>query len=297
MSVRRLFVIGSTTLVIVLIIMFWLNPSISAIEQPQTTSPPVCSVEELQTVLDRLFEASGQLATAGQAVPRPRTSEDYARLALAYEAAVGTYYDDINPQMPACIDGLLMGNAMGDLLDAALFGVLESAVARYERDTGDPNMAEVLDEHAAQSVALSLERRDALDSDISRILEYRPLTGLYWSRDCTVNEWQQYTRALDKLKAYWDEELVPLVNETFGTSLELNIVLGVRDMIDMVDALEIPDCAELQEVEREAQQHYTDAYVTVMFARLGQYAPLQANSDLAAAVQNVFDARRNTLEN
>jgi hypothetical protein len=253
------------------------------------TPPPVCEDDDVGRILSHVLRAIQEFAAAGRVVPRPQTASEWATQALAYEDADRFFYEEIAPDLPACIDGQLAFEVMGSLLDSTLVRSIATALAGYEESSGATTLATSHSEMAATAMTDSLEFRDELDDLLGWLIASEQSTD--WPAACQEADLAQAAPLVD----FVDKLVLPLPGDnpdliaSPDPALVLYLWQAQRDLKALGD--ELPACIEVRAETRALDRTLTDLILVLLFQSLADQTGAAGDDDLAGRLYDVAEAR------
>lgn len=139
--------------------------------QQDATGLPPCTTEQIQEAREILQEQQLFLEARAGLIESDQTLDDYRTLVADYDAFSVTFWDEVFPALPACVEVYYFGYTTGLLIDEALMVVLLRWQALYATDYGDTDFAAFFAEAATTRAERLPRTRRQFATLMNRLIE------------------------------------------------------------------------------------------------------------------------------
>jgi hypothetical protein len=255
--------------------------------QDAPAAPVLCTADQVKQVVDLALPFGDQMNTVASG-NYPQTLEGDTTKMLDWSDLYVSFFNDVYPSLPDCIDGIAYGNAVGLMLNRQMN--LETIIvlngAQNAMNTGDADVNQALQPAFDIQNELAKVGVSAVNAVVNLL---QTGTGIpNWLPDCTADDAELGTQLADlehtyaglqpSLQAYLDEGTVD--KETYISLLNL-----VNDMATVANANPEP-CNEYY------FQLANDLYIfndTLTTLTLAQIVPYVSDSDNAERLNTLLE--------
>lgn len=280
--------------VMLVLLILVISITVMLISAQDETMP--CSQEEFVESASVLSEGFLQYADL-IVLPDEPTASDLAAAVVVADAFAYGYWEGFYEAQEegVCDEVVWLGYTSGLLLDEMLITLQLSALAVYEAEMGEVELAEALLEHAERR-AVVLEETATEIGDLMTAIEDGSAELDFEFAECTEEELAATYEGLDAIYVVY-EEFGGLVEEAEGTDLSALIVgytelsTGYWEEFFPV----VPECAEAQDEAFSAGLILDESLIIVASYRLAELEGEMGDAEIAEALLASAEARLEDL--
>ncbi len=247
--------------------------------QDESANPIPCTAEEVKQVADLALPFGDQLNTVASGDYSQTLDGDISKM-LDWSDLYVSFFNDVYPALPTCIDGVMYGDAVGLLLNRQM--TLEAMIVLSDEqiatNSGDADVNQVTTEVFQIQSDFAKQGVGAVNNIVNQV---KTGTGIpSWAPACTADQLQfttqldsveeAYTNILPNLQAYLDEGTVG--KDTYIASMQ--IVTTLDAAVNNLSGI----CADYYTRLANDLYTYGDTLTTLT---LGQIAPYITEGDNA----------------
>lgn len=251
---------------------------------PSADTPSVCTPDELKQVIAQVGKISEKMTDASKAGTDAQTTDQLTASLLAWGDAYQTYFSGVYTGYPQCIDGVLMSDMLGFLLNEQMTLSSAALLGAVQPDMG--NDKTLIDMATAQN-SMETQGSGAFSTFI-KLVGQGNATGS-WLPACTADQ-LKLTTTLDGFEQTWVEQAPAMQTYLNDGTVDKTAYLALAKLVGDFDAI-LPsdswDCTDLYRRVINDIYIFGDSFTALS---IGAIAPsIKDNADFTH-LQQYFDS-------
>lgn len=250
--------------------------------QDSASDPVVCTKDQLTQILTTISSIGPKLAAASAATSNEQSAEALMSNVLAWGDVYQTYFAESYNAFPACVDGVLMADAMGLLFEQQMT-LVSMGLLNFAQNAANETDADIT-QALVDLTKVQVESATGLSGGFSSYTNVIKggTAQPSWLPACTDDQ-LKFATQMDEMDNTYNEQYDALQSYLDGGSVDKDTYIAVAKLIgDMSSALNAGSggCAELYRRAANCMYLYGDTFTALT---LGLTVPYVADSDNAEA--------------
>ena len=247
--------------------------------QDESADPVPCTADEVKQVADLALPFGDQLNTVASGNYDQTLDGDISKM-LDWGDLYVSFFNDLYPELPSCIDGVMYGDAVGLLLNRQM--TLEAMIVLSDEQIATNSVDSDVDKAMTDALqiqsAFAKQGVSGVNNIVNQVKEGTATPS--WVHACSADE-LQFTTQLDNVEEAYGIIVPYLQDYLDGGSVDKNIYIGSLQIVTALDVAinNLPVvCADYYWRLANDIYNYGDTLTTLT---LGQIAPYITEGDNA----------------